>query len=647
MAYTKSNELMTRIALKYDSYENWVANNPVLLAGELAIAHIPTEHATDPTHFQNIPNVVMKVGDGTSHYNDLKFVSALAADVYDWAKAAQKPTYNAGEIVDLQKFVEDHSDFDTNTQYTIVPVAGAEYKYELKYKDLTDADFKSFTTPVYMDMSGADTRLKKVEKDLADLIGGDGVEGGIQDKINAAIKNLDATVEQAAGADGLSLKVVQTDGVLTHVEGAIAPNTYDAHGSAAAAEAAAKAHSDANLATAKKYTDDEVAKEASARKAAIEALTTEGVEGAQEGNVVKFVDKISQANGAIVAELGELHFQSAYNAETNKAATMADVTTAVADLNGAMHFEGVSTTDPAKDGVTIAEKPDYVAAAGDVVIYVNENKTPVEYVFDGAVWHQLGNESIAMKAIEALDVADIAVGADSTLSVIGEADGLIHATPVKIQIAQSQVTDLEDRLKNIEAEFGTGEGSMAQQVAANKDAIDTINGDDAGKSMRAVAIEEARNAVGALDKENAAQAGKYISALSQVDGVVTATYADLPVIPDLELAEGTATTPADNEVAVIADIDVAGHKITDVRVNVATMAGVDSRIAAGNGTRDVTGDDADGNFYVVNGLVQNNGAVTLKEKKLAKIAATGNIADLKQTANSYVVFNCGSSSVNI
>ena len=646
MAYTRSNELMTRIALKYDSYENWVANNPVLLAGELAIAHIPTEHATDPTHFQNIPNVVMKVGDGTSHYNDLKFVSALAADVYDWAKAATKPSYTATEIGGIKEYVESISDIDTNTKYTIVPVAGAEYKYELKYKELTDADFKSFTTPVYMDMSGADTRLKKVEKDLADLIGGEGVQGGIQDKINAAIDALDADVSNTPGADGLALNVKQVNGVITEISGSIAAETYDAHGSAAAAEAAAKAHSDANLATAKKYTDDEVAKEASARKSAIEALTTEGVEGAQEGNVVKFVDKISQANGAIVAELGELHFQSAYNAETNKAATMADVTTAVADLNGAMHFEGVSTTNPAKDGVTIAEKPDYVAAAGDVVIYVDENKTPVEYVFDGKVWHQLGNESIAMKAIETLDVADIAVGADSTLSVIGEADGLIHATPVKIQIAQSQVTGLEDRLADIEAEFGNGEGSVAQKVAANKAAIDVINGDDAGKSMRAVAIEEARTAVGALDKENAAQAGKYISALSQVDGVVTATYADLPVIPDLELAEGTATTPAENEVAVVADIDVAGHKITDTRVNVATMAGVVARIAATNGDRDVTSADAEG-FYVVNGLTQTDGVVALKEKKLAKIAESGNVADLKQTANTYVVFNCGSSSVNI
>ena len=127
MAFTKSNELQTRIMLKYDSYANWTTNNPVLLAGEVAIATIPSVTSV-PTknqrEMQDLPNVVMKVGDGSNHYNDLKFVSALAADVYDWAKAAQKPSDDASEILNLKEFVEDISDIDTNTQYEIVEVEG-------------------------------------------------------------------------------------------------------------------------------------------------------------------------------------------------------------------------------------------------------------------------------------------------------------------------------------------------------------------------------------------------------------------------------------------------------------------------------------------------------------------------------------------
>jgi hypothetical protein len=652
MIYTKSNELQTRIALKYDSYENWTTNNPVLLAGELAIATIPAETSVptkSPREMQDLPNVVMKVGDGSSHYNDLKFVSALAADVYDWAKAATRPTYTANDIVDLDKFVEDHSDYDTNTQYTIETVADTNgYKFELKYKDIGDESFKSFNTPVYMDLTGADTRLKKLEKDIADLLGGEGegAVGGIQELINNSIANLDSEAEQVAGADGLALKVVMEDGALKSISGSIAANTYDAHGAAKAVQgetastvkdamdAAATAKNAADA--AQKAADDEKA----AREAAIQALDYNGYEaGVAEGTTISFVGTVSETDGIITAEKRDLVFQSAYNAETNKAATMADVTGAVADLNGAMHFEGVSTTDPVNDKVTIEGKEDYVAAAGDVVIY-----NTIEYVYDGNKWIQLGDETMAGTLIAGLDVDDIAVGADSTLSVIGETDGLIHVTPVKIQIAQNQVTDLEGRLEDIEAEFNVENAdSLAKKVADNTAAIATIQGEDTDKSMRTVAADEAAKAVGALDLADEAVEGKYVAAVKQADGQIEVVRADLPVIPSLELVEGTATTPKAETVAVVADIDVDGHKITDTRVNVATMAGVVAELAKLDADKDVSTAK-----HVVTGVTQVDGLITsIDEVPLAEVAFSGNIADLKETANTYVVFNCGSSSVNI
>jgi len=78
----------TRILLKYDLYTNWTTINPVLKAGEVAIATIPAaEGATSLNHNSvTLPQVLIKVGDGTSHYNTLPFASALAADVYPWAK---------------------------------------------------------------------------------------------------------------------------------------------------------------------------------------------------------------------------------------------------------------------------------------------------------------------------------------------------------------------------------------------------------------------------------------------------------------------------------------------------------------------------------------------------------------------------------
>lgn len=409
--YTKSNELMTRISLKYDSYANWLTNDPVLLAGEVAIATIPAD-TNVPTKegrkMQDLPNVVMKVGDGSSKYSELKFVSALAADVYDWAKAASKPSYAASEIGGLKEFVENISDIDTNTQYTIVPVAGAEYKYELKKKEIGEEEFSSFSTPVYMDMSGADTRLKALEATVEGLTG---ASGGIQGAINTAIDALDAEKDQTAGADGLALHIKQENGVITEFSGSIAANTYDAHGAAAAVQgnttktvkdiedAAATAQAAAEAA-AKAASD-----EAAARKTAIEALDFAGVEGTQEGATIKFVDKISQADGIVTAELGELVFNSAYNASTNKAATMSDVTAAVADLNGAMHFEGVYEELPSvnKDGQAFV--------AGDVIIV---GKT--EYVYSNGAFVQLGDEGAIAAALAALTL-DETGAADKTLKI--------------------------------------------------------------------------------------------------------------------------------------------------------------------------------------------------------------------------------------
>lgn len=60
----------------------------------------------------------------------------------------------------------------------------------------------------------------------------DFITGYIAEDISTAVENLDATVSQSAGNDGLALQVVEADGVLTSVTGSIAANTYDSYGAA-------------------------------------------------------------------------------------------------------------------------------------------------------------------------------------------------------------------------------------------------------------------------------------------------------------------------------------------------------------------------------------------------------------------------------
>ena len=108
----------------------------------------------------NLPNIVLKVGDGTSPYNKLKFVSALAADVHEWAKEKTKPVYDASEITGLQKFITDNSDFDTDTQYQLVAISGATYKYQLQSRTFANGAWGEWANVdgQVIDFSGADTR---------------------------------------------------------------------------------------------------------------------------------------------------------------------------------------------------------------------------------------------------------------------------------------------------------------------------------------------------------------------------------------------------------------------------------------------------------------------------------------------------------
>lgn len=127
-----------RFQFKGDTLANWTAANPVLKDRELAIVVVPAEAGAVAQE----PAVLFKVGDGTTAFNSLAYVSAKAADVYDWAKAATKPSYSASEIADLPA--------DTDTQYKLEQdnTDGHVLKLYSKGKNDTEwTEIKSITIP--------------------------------------------------------------------------------------------------------------------------------------------------------------------------------------------------------------------------------------------------------------------------------------------------------------------------------------------------------------------------------------------------------------------------------------------------------------------------------------------------------------------
>ena len=97
--------LKTRIKLKYDTLTNWQGDGAevVLLKGEVAICEVPTGGSLEQV---TPPAILFKVGDGTKKFSELPWASALAADVYAWAKAPTRPTYATSDITGLESALE-------------------------------------------------------------------------------------------------------------------------------------------------------------------------------------------------------------------------------------------------------------------------------------------------------------------------------------------------------------------------------------------------------------------------------------------------------------------------------------------------------------------------------------------------------------
>ena len=74
---------------------------------------------------------------------------------------------------------------------------------------------------------------------------------------------------------------------------------------------------------------------------------------------------------------------------------------------------------------------------------------------------------------------------------------------------------------------------------------------------------------------------------------------------------------------------------------------INEKIEALDGSAIATA-EAEGKISVLTGVEEINGVISKKsEATLAKIAKTGNVADLMQTSGNYIIFNCGSATENI
>lgn len=124
--------LNTRIQLKYDSFNNWSAKNPTLKQGELAIAYLASSYTTTTPDNGTHP-VLFKVGPG--QFNSLPWASALAADVYAWAKK-ENPDWNDFPVLPIEIVDSGSGKFITDIEYSENKITIS--RSDVSWNDITD-----------------------------------------------------------------------------------------------------------------------------------------------------------------------------------------------------------------------------------------------------------------------------------------------------------------------------------------------------------------------------------------------------------------------------------------------------------------------------------------------------------------------------
>lgn len=503
--------ISTRIKNKVDNYSTWASSSNNLLNGEIAIVRVPTgESYINPVTGKSEPVVelLMKVGDGTSSFANLPWLSAKASDVYNWAKGATAE--------DVKIKIKKGSD-STATESTL----GAWLKTAYD-AGTANASNISKNTSAITTLNGSDTTAGSVAKAIKD-----------------AIAALDANA--VTGSGNFVKAVAQTDGKITVTKGNIAesdlPNisagkiTVDTSNTTLSTKLG---NIDADITSLKAknngHTDTEINSMIDSKINALDSTTS---------GSGSYVTNVTQTNGIVTVTKGNLPAASTSKAGIAKlgvsggAATYDSVNTLSADVTalketvkGGVHFRGIVSATPSSATVTIDNKS-YTAVAGDIVLFSGK-----EFIYTGSAWEELGDLS-RVGTLETwrnnLKKADTAVASQ----FVTEVDIADNGT-VTINRAQPTSTDIKH--------------GSASTVSA---AISAIDAKLDGVTKVTTSISDAINA---LDSTTSGS-GSYVTNVTQTNGKVTVTKGNLPTaststagIAKLGVSGGAATYDAVNTI---------------------------------------------------------------------------------------------------
>lgn len=160
---------------------------------------------------------------------------------------------------------------------------------------------------------------------------------------------------------------------------------------------------------------------------------------------------------------------AATQAETNRAdltavkTRVSDLETSIGGLEGAMHFIGVSTKDPAEGTAEVAGHTTW--EKGDVVLYGNKEFVLVGTNGEAGAWHELGDETIyAIKA-------DVEKTYATKTEVNSEVESL--RTAIGEKASNTDLDTAKGRISALEATVNTETTGLSDRMTAVEDVAKT------------------------------------------------------------------------------------------------------------------------------------------------------------------------------
>ena len=227
--------LKTVLKINKNTEEKLTSSNPVLKNGEVVLSTV------SPSASESPEIVLMRIGDGKTNYNNLPWLSGLAADVYDWAKADKKPTYGANEIkfTDGENFQQKYDKGQLKGQKGDTgargPVGAKGDTGATPAVTATATVDTNIGIPAVEVIKGGTTTNPSFEFQFKNLKGQKGDKGNPGEKGAQGIQG----IQGPKGADGLTTSVTVGATKYTHSNGNI---TIPAYPTLDSLKAAAKEH---------------------------------------------------------------------------------------------------------------------------------------------------------------------------------------------------------------------------------------------------------------------------------------------------------------------------------------------------------------------------------------------------------------------